>query len=115
MAGETLTISQEAAAPVPPPCDYTLSQQDVSIGAGGGSRNVEVHTDGTCAWTAVSTASWISVESGAAGTGKGSVKLRIDENPDASARTGIVRIAGIDFTVQQDARGSRRSRSPAIS
>ena len=55
-----------------------------------------------CAWTGVSNASWITVTSGASGSGPGTVAFSVAANTGA-ARTGTLTIAGQTFTVTQAA------------
>jgi hypothetical protein len=104
VAGQVLTVRQDAAAapPPPPPCQYDLSPADTSIGAAGGSRTFSVHTGATCDWTAVPDAPWVTVTAGAAGQGDGTVTLVIAENVAPTARVAVVRVAGQEFTVRQD-------------
>ncbi len=60
-------------------------------------------TTAACAWTASSNAlPWLTITSGASGTGNGSVGLSIAANTGA-ARTGTATIAGQTFTVNQAA------------
>jgi hypothetical protein len=61
-----------------------------------------VSTTSTCSWTAASNSSWISVTSGAAGTGSGTVAFSYVANTGGS-RTGTVTIGGRAFTVTQAA------------
>jgi hypothetical protein len=69
--------------------DWKASGVTVNVSAGSG-----------CAWTAQSNASWITVTSGASGTGSGSVAFSVARNDD-NDRTGTLTIAGQTFTVQQ--------------
>lgn len=55
-----------------------------------------------CSWTAASNASWLTVTSGATGSGRGTVALSLTANTGA-ARTGTVTIATQTFTVTQRA------------
>jgi hypothetical protein len=96
----SITVTQDAAVPT---CDFTVKPQQVSVDAGGGTRNIDVHTSKDCKWTAESNVTWIVVTSGASGNGNGSVDLRIEANADSVSRTGTVRVAGVDVVVQQDA------------
>ncbi len=96
VAGQTHTITQAAVLA----CSYTLSSTDQSSSAAGGTGTVGVTTAGGCGWTAESQAAWISVTSGAAGSGNGSVQLAIAPNAGAQ-RVGTVTIAGHTFTVTQ--------------
>ncbi len=58
----------------------------------------------TCAWTATSNASWITVTSGASGTGNGIVNYSVAANNTGAARTGtITGWFGLTFTVTQAA------------
>jgi YD repeat-containing protein len=54
-----------------------------------------------CAWTAVSNAGWITVTSGASGTGNGTVGYSVAANGGSDQRQGTVTIAGQTFTVTQ--------------
>jgi len=106
-AGQTFTVSQAAAPPPPPPppppCTYTLDRTSQSIGATGGAASVAVTATGSsCTWTASSNAPWISITSGASGSGNGSVGFSVAANTGA-ARSGTITIAGQTFTVSQDA------------
>ena len=97
VAGQTVTVTQDAAGS----CPYALSAITATVSGGGGTTNVTVITDSTCAWTAVSNASFISVTAGTSGTGNGTVTFAVSSNPGASARTGTLTIAGQTFTVTQ--------------
>jgi hypothetical protein len=55
-----------------------------------------------CAWTASSTAQWITISSGQSGTGSGSVGFSVAANAGA-ARSGTVTVAGQTATVNQAA------------
>jgi hypothetical protein len=54
----------------------------------------------TCAWTAVRSASWITITSGVSGTGPGTVVYSVAANTGA-ARTGTITIKGTTFTIVQ--------------
>lgn len=53
-----------------------------------------------CSWIAVSGSSWIAVKAGQSGSGNGTVQLVAQQNTGV-ARSGIVSIAGQQFTVNQ--------------
>lgn len=82
------------------PCQFALSQTDGRVGAGGGSLTVGVSTLSGCAWTATTGDTWITIVSGRSGTASGNVVLSIAANT-GKARSGIVTIAGLRFTVNQ--------------
>lgn len=92
--------SRVQTAPAPT-CTYTINRSSVSISGLGGSRLVKVSTAKGCAWTATTSASWISVTSGESGSGDGTVAFSVAANTGA-ARSGTLTIAGHSFTVLQD-------------
>lgn len=94
IAGHTVRLNQAA------PCTYSISPASQSVGSDSGSGNVGVNTANACAWTAVSNDAWITVTSGAAGTGNGTVGFTAALNTGA-ARSGTITIAGQTFTVSQ--------------
>jgi hypothetical protein len=60
-----------------------------------------VSTSSTCTWTASSNDSWITVTSGASGTGDGTVTFSYTQN-DGRDRRGTLTVAGRTATVEQD-------------
>ncbi|MEO7653793.1 MAG: M64 family metallopeptidase, partial [Bryobacteraceae bacterium] len=85
-------------------CTYTLGQPSSAFPNAGGNGSVTVTTQSGCGWTAaVNSASWITITSGASGTGSGSVNLSVAGNGTAAARNGTLTIAGQTFTVTQAA------------
>jgi len=86
-----------------PPCTFTLGSTSASANSGGDTLTVTVGASAaTCTWTAVSNSPFITIKSGASGTGNGSVVLTIAPNP-TNTRSGTVTIAGQTFTVNQSA------------
>ncbi len=62
---------------------------------------VTVTSPGGCTWTASSQVPWLSVASGAGGSGGGTVQVDVQANTGAQ-RLGTATIAGQTFTVTQD-------------
>ena len=91
-------------SPVPPlppaSCAYGISPQSAPFLTSGGSDNVIVTTSDGCAWTATSSASWVTITAGSSGTGNGTVSYSVAANA-GSARTGALTIAGQSFIVSQ--------------
>jgi hypothetical protein len=100
VAGNTFTVNQ--AAPPTPTCTYTLSASSASLSALGGAGSVGITAPAGCAWTATTSASWITVTSGASGTGNGTVGFLLLPNLGA-ARSDSILIGGQTFTVNQAA------------
>ncbi len=89
--------------PPPPTCTYSISPSSQSFQDPGGTGSVTVSANpSTCAWTAVSNAGWITVTSGASGSGNGTVGYTVAANT-GSARNSSITIAGQTFSVSQSA------------
>ena len=108
IAGQTYTVTQAAGSIS---CSYALGADAQAVTAVGGAATVTVTAASGCSWTAASQVSWITIASGAAGSGNGSVRLTIAPNAVAQ-RVGTVTIAGRTFTVTQAAAGCSYSLSP---
>jgi len=65
----------------------------------GGAASVVVQGDGS--WTATADQSWITVKSGASGTGAGSVVYIVNANATADTRIGHINIGGNTYTITQ--------------
>jgi hypothetical protein len=96
IAGLTYTVTQAAV-----PCSVSAASTSASFSAAGGFNNVVVTANGAnCAWTAVSSNSFVTITSGSSGTGNGTVSYFVAANM-GTARTGTMTIAGQMFTVDQ--------------
>ena len=84
-------------------CSFSLSGSGQSFSAPGGTGNVTVTTSSGCAWSATSSESWLTVVSGASGTGAGVVMFRVAVNTSGLARAASLSIGGQTFTVNQTA------------
>lgn len=81
-------------------CSFSLSSSSQTFGSSGGSGTVSVITTSGCGWAASSNASFITVTSGASGTGDGVVGFSVASNTGA-ARNGTLTIAGQTYTINQ--------------
>jgi hypothetical protein len=100
IAGLVFTVNQ--AAFVPPPCTYSIAPTSQNVPVLGASGTVNVTTAVGCTWTASSNAPWLTITSGASGSGNGAVGFTAAANIGA-VRSGTLTIAGQTFTVTQDA------------
>jgi Putative binding domain, N-terminal/Viral BACON domain len=108
IGGQTFTVNQAAGT-----CSFSLSPASWSVVAAGASNSTSVTAATGCAWTATTNdPSWLTITSGASGSGNGSVNFTAAANPDAQARTGTLTIGGQTFTVSQAAVGCTFSLSP---
>ena len=89
--------------PPPPACAYTLSVTTLTVPAAGGAATVGVTTTSQCAWTATSDRNWMSITSGASGTGNGTVTVLVTANPGPTVRTGTLTVAGQAVAVTEEA------------
>ncbi len=96
IAGATFTVSEAA-------CTVTLTPTSQSLSVAGGTGSVTVTTGSACPWSSTSTAGWVSVTSGASGTGSGSVGFSADGNVGGTTRSGTITIGGQTFTVNEAA------------
>jgi hypothetical protein len=80
---------------------YMIDPTTVSIGDSGGSGYVYVTAIDDSAWTATTNVSWISITSGSSGIGSGTVIYSVQANTSSLQRTGIIKIAGKNFTIIQ--------------
>jgi hypothetical protein len=101
VGGQTHTITQSGAAPA---CTFDVTPASRNVTAAGGAFSAHVTAGSGCAWTAVSSAPWLTIAMGsAAGSGTADVGYTVAANPDATSRTATVTIAGKVHTVTQDA------------
>ncbi len=103
----TLTV-----APAPP-CTYSVNPAEGSVPSVGGSGTFSVATPSHCAWTAsVSAPSWISITSGASGTGAADVTYSVSINASPDARSGTITVNGAVYTITQFGGGCSFTISP---
>ena len=88
IGADSLTISQAAAG-----CNYVLSTSGLSFPQTGGAQNINVTTGAGCGWVVTGLPLWLTVTSGARGTGNGTVVLNAAPNPFPGSRGGFATIA----------------------
>jgi len=82
-------------------CSYAFSASTVRMGATAAVGSVDLIAGAGCAWTAATTADWITIASGGSGSGNGTIDYGVDANTNASTRTGIIIVSGQTFTIDQ--------------
>jgi hypothetical protein len=87
----------------PRTCTYAISPATVSIGPQGGTGTIEVTSSTGCGWTAASEVDWVTITTGASGSGSATVTYVVAPNTGASARTGSIKVGGSGLTIQQSA------------
>ena len=85
-----------------PGCSYSVVQPTTAFGPEGGTGSVPVTATAGCAWTAVSSATFVTIATGASGSGNGTAAFSVAAN-SGSARTATLTIAGTTTTITQAA------------
>jgi hypothetical protein len=94
IAGHTFTVTQASG------CTYSIAPAGANVPSSGGVADVQVTSGAGCTWNATSNAEWISIQSGAAGSGSGQVRVQVGASTGPQ-RSGTATIAGRPFTVTQ--------------
>ena len=96
--GQTFTVTQSGLGA----CTYSVSPPLLRIHRATGTGRVTVSAAPGCPWSAESHAPWITIASGASGTGNGVVTYRLASNAGRGrSRNGTMTIARQDLTVTQ--------------
>src|SRR6185312_8057594 len=78
--GTTHTAATDVPADCGGTCSFSINPTSASFAAAGGSGSVTVSTSAGCNWTAASNNSFITVTSGASGSGNGTVNYSVAAN-----------------------------------
>ena len=95
-AGQTLTITQSGIN-----CTFELSSNSASFDSEGGDGSFGMTSPSGCSWTASSSDSWITLTSGASGSGDGTIFCTVASNPTIQTRSGTITAAGQTMTITQ--------------
>ena len=107
----TFTVRQNAVSAL---CQYSVGPVDFNPCMPAGSISATVTAPAGCTWTASSNASWLSVVSGASGSGGGAITMQFGENYDAP-RDGIVMVRWPTPTAGQNIRIAQAGCTYAVS
>ena len=108
IAGQTVTVTQQGVS-----CTTTISPTSVTAPDTLTNGTVNVTSGAGCAWTAASNAPWMTIDSGATGTGPGAVTYTIAANTGTAGRTGSMTIGGQTFNVTQNGRSCLATFNPS--
>ena len=96
------TTANFRASVGPVTCTFSISPASQSVAAAAAARTVALTaSDPSCAWTAVSSAGFLSITSAASAAGSATVAWAVAANPGTAARSGTLTIAGRVLTVSQ--------------
>jgi uncharacterized protein (TIGR03437 family) len=105
LAQRPYTISQAGN------CAVTLNAATRTFTAPAATSTLNVTAAASCAWMAISNVNWLTITSGASGTGNGIVGYSVAINP-GGARVGTLTIGGVTHTVTQNAAACTYTLSP---
>ncbi|MGD0499911.1 MAG: putative Ig domain-containing protein [Bryobacteraceae bacterium] len=88
-ANATFALAISAAAA----CTYSINPTGQSFPTTGGTASITVTATTECSWTATSSLSYVTITSGASGTGNGTATVQVAANT-GPARSGSITIAG---------------------
>lgn len=98
--GQTVTITQQGRPPVV--CTYALDKTAASFNSNGGTGSLQVTAPAECDWTAVSSASWLSMTSASTGRGNGTIGYAVERNRSPETRSATITVADKTLTITQD-------------
>ena len=101
VADHTITVAQDGTPPVPPSCTFSVSPEAATFTKDGGNGTVTVTAPPGCTWVAAANAAWITITSGASGSGSGSVDYTVAENNATAARSAAITAAGRAVDISQ--------------
>jgi Viral BACON domain/Putative binding domain, N-terminal len=88
-----------------PICTITLDPTTRTFPSDGGSGSISVAASAaSCAWTTETDASWVTIVSGATGTGSGTVRYTVAGNPSVDVRTASLAVGGQVHGITQEGR-----------
>jgi len=98
IAGLTVAVTEAAQ----PACSVTLSPSGAAFGKDAATGSFSVATPSYCQWTAVSGANWLTVTSGTAGGGNGTVAYTVQRHFGTTARSAAIGVNEKSFTLTQE-------------
>ena len=97
IAEQVFIVSQSAADS----CSYSISPSSIDIASGTENGKVNISAPAGCSWNVQSNDSWITITSGASGSGSGEVSYTVDANPTSTSRNGSLTVAEKTLPVTQ--------------
>src|SRR4051812_16523951 len=83
-------------------CSYSLNAAGQGFASDGGNGSILITAPAGCAWSVTGSPDWVILTSSATGTGNGTLNYQVTSNA-AGDRSSAITIAGISFTVEQEA------------
>ena len=105
--GGFVTVITESA----PGCGYFFRSGSAAFAAAGGAGTADMTASNGCAWSAVASDPWITLASGASGTGRVLIGYSVAQNFQTQGRGGAIYAAGQTFSIFQNGIGCQFSLS----
>ena len=102
IGNSSVVVSQTGAVTCDPGAVATLTPTSQNLTSVGGSSSISVTHGAACSWTVSGAPAWITINSGASGTGNGTVVYTATVNT-GTARSATLSVAGKSFVVNQAA------------
>lgn len=96
IAGLPFAVSQAAGTP-----DFVVSPTTLAVGKDGGMVCVNVTAGSGCTWLAAESCDWVTITSGASGSGNGTVCLNVQPLADCAPRSCTLMVAGKSVVLTQ--------------
>ncbi len=96
IGGLTYTVNQASAIVE---CSLSVSPTTVNAAASASSGSLAVTSGGGCSWASTTADSWISITSGATGSGSGTVAYTLQANTSSVSRSGLIVVTGSGATI----------------
>ncbi|MEY2408331.1 MAG: hypothetical protein QOF48_1001, partial [Verrucomicrobiota bacterium] len=86
-------------------CTFAVAPTSRTHGYGAASNSLTVATSAGCTWTVINSNAWLTITSGANGSGSGTVGYAVAPNTAALFRSGFIVIAGQLISISQQGMG----------
>jgi uncharacterized protein (TIGR03437 family) len=101
IGNQTFLVTQAASQSTS--CSYTASATPASFPATGGTGQISVQTDSSCAWSVQNTVQWITMTAASSYSGNGTVNFTVTPNTSFQTRSTTLTAGGQSVTISQDA------------
>ncbi|MBI5922946.1 MAG: hypothetical protein HY847_15035 [Betaproteobacteria bacterium] len=95
------------------PADHSLSPAASNVAAAGGQITLNVSAPASYSWTAVSSVPWMTISSGASGTGTGQIAISVAATTVTTKRWGRITLSAATAVVTQDGAAGTLTTAPA--
>lgn len=106
VADQTFAVVQLGEPPEPVPCEYSVAPVQLSSCMEAGTVMTRIETQASCGWSVSADAPWMTILSGASGSGSADISVAFSANFDAP-RQGVIMVRWPSPTAGQNVRLSQ--------